>query len=323
MPEISALTDRKVSIVVPCFNEEENILALYSRLKAVLDRVSPDHEILYIDNASADNSERIFRELAARDSKVRVLLMSRNFRAEASYEAGLENAAGDCVVCIDGDQQDPPEVIEKFLLKWLEGYQIVYGVRHQQEGNKLVNFCRRIFYRLLNRMSYIEIPLDAGEFALYDRRVVDIIVSMPERSRFLRGLRAWVGFKHTGITYMRADRAGGQTSQSLVDYLRTASRGISSFSYVPLELISWLAFATMGISILGMFVYGAGKILYGHAPQGFATLILVIFFLGGVQLLCLSIIGGYLGRIFEEVKHRPKFIIRESIPTLRSGGGQA
>ena len=307
------LTNKKISIVIPCYNEELNIMPLYRRLRAVLDEAAPDYEIIYIENASRDNSEQTFRELAAKDKRVKVLLMSRPFQTEPSYDAGLHHASGACVVCMDGDQQDPPELIKEMLVKWNAGFEVIYGVRHKQEGNVQLNAMRRIFYKLLKAMSYIEVPLDAGDFCLYDARVARLLTQMPERSRFTRGLRAWIGFRHTGVEYTRDERSRGTSSQSLHDIVRTAMLGIFSFSNVPLELISLLALTSMGLAFIGILVHLGIYFFNGVMPRGFATMITAVFFMGGVQLLSLSIIGQYLGKIFEEVKQRPRFIVRETL----------
>ncbi|HEV2404783.1 MAG TPA: glycosyltransferase family 2 protein, partial [Ktedonobacterales bacterium] len=257
-----------------------------------------------------DASSAVFDELAARDDRVCVLTLSRNFGSQGAYTAGMRHASGDCVICLDGDIQDPPEMIPAFVAKWLEGYEVVYGTRVRRKGSLIRRIGYKAFYRLFKRLSYIDIPVDAGDFSLMDRRVVDVMNAMPERNRFIRGLRAWTGFRQTGIPYTRQDRQAGETSNSIVDLFRWASMGIVSFSYAPLELISLLAIFVVCLSAVGLVVYTALYFIVPNAPRGFQTLLVMVLFLGSIQLLCLSIIGTYLGKIFEEIKGRPTYIVQ-------------
>ncbi|MGE5548915.1 MAG: glycosyltransferase family 2 protein [Bacteroidota bacterium] len=306
------MLNKKISVIIPCYNEADNIIALYDRLTKVLAGLTDDYELLYVNNGSTDASDRIFRRLCAQDEKVTVICLSRNFgSSQPAYTCGMEHAAGDCVVCIDGDLQDPPELIPDMVAKWREGYDVVYGIRKKREGGLVRRIGYKLFYRLFKRLSYIDIPLDAGDFALLDREVVQALNRLPERNRFLRGLRAWVGFKQTGVEYVRAERKAGRTSNSFIDNIRWANMGIFSFSYRPLELISFLAIFVVALSAVGIVIYIASYFLYPSAPRGFSTLIVSILFIGGIQLLCLSIMGEYLGKIFEEVKQRPKYLVKE------------
>jgi len=307
------MLNKKISVVIPCFNEQENILPMYDRLKKTLDKVTVNYEIIYVNNGSTDNSDRVFRDLARKDKKVTVIFLSRNFyKAQGAYTAGMDYVTGDAAALIDGDLQDPPEVIPKMIDKWQEGFNIVYGVRKKREGSGLRKIGYTLFYRLFKKLSYVDIPLDAGDFSLIDRKVLAVINSMPERDRYIRGLRAWVGFKHTGVEYTRVERKRGVTTNSLLDNFRWAALGIFSFSYVPLELISWLAIAVVALSAIAIVGYTIAYFLLPEFnPQGFLTLLVAILFLGGIQLLCLSIIGQYLGKMFEEIKARPKYIISE------------
>jgi dolichol-phosphate mannosyltransferase len=306
------MLDQKISVVIPCYNEADNIMELYQRLKTVLDKLTGNYEILFINNGSTDSSRSIFEELVNRDSKVTVICLSRNFgSSQPAYTCGLERATGDCVICIDGDQQDPPELIPEMVEKWRQGNDVVYGVRKRREGSLIRRAGYKLFYRVFKKLSYIDIPLDAGDFALLDRIVVDAMNQLPERNRFLRGLRAWVGFKQTGVEYVRADRKTGRTSNSFFDNVRWAKMGIFSFSYRPLDWISFLAAFVVGLSAVGIVIYILSYFIYRTAPSGFSTLIVAILFIGGIQLLCLSIMGEYLGKIFEEVKQRPKYLVKE------------
>jgi glycosyltransferase involved in cell wall biosynthesis len=304
------LTERSISIVVPCYNEQENIRSLHERTAAVMADVTSDWELVFVDNGSRDASGQTFAELAAQDPHVTVLSLSRNFGSQAAYSSGIEFAHGNAVVCMDGDLQDPPEVIPQLVTRWLEGYEVVYGDRVRRKAGFAMRFAYKAFYRLLRRFSYIEIPLDAGDFALLDRRVADIMNAMPERNRLIRGLRAWVGFKQIGVPYTRDARHAGRSSNSFVDLFRWASTGLVSYSYAPLELISLLAGVVMVLAAFAIVFYTVLYFLKPNVPQGFQTLLVAILFLGAVQLLCLSIISEYIAKIFEEVKGRPKYIVR-------------
>ncbi|MCR4431962.1 MAG: glycosyltransferase family 2 protein [Tepidanaerobacteraceae bacterium] len=308
------MIDKKISVIIPCYNEEGNILNMYERLIKVLNPITNNYELVFINNGSTDNSYKIFDYLTERDPKVTVIELSRNFgSSQPAYTCGLEYVTGDCAVLIDGDIQDPPELIPNMITKWLEGYDVVYGIRKKRKGSLIRRIGYKIFYRMLKKLAYIDIPLDAGDFSLIDRKVIDALNLLPERNRFIRGLRAWVGFKSIGIEYTREDRKAGKTSNSFMDNIRWAKMGIFSFSYYPLELISYIAFIVMLISLIGICVYIISYFVYPNAPRGFSTLIVAILFLGAVQLLSLSIIGEYLGKIFEETKGRPIYIIKRII----------
>jgi polyisoprenyl-phosphate glycosyltransferase len=300
-----------ISVVIPCYNEEGNIQAMYDRLTPVLGGLTPTYEIIFVNNGSYDGSADLLDELAARDARVSVLTLSRNFGSQGAYSAGFAYASGDCVVGLDGDIQDPPEMIADFVAKWLEGYDVVYGVRARRKGSLLRRIGYKVFYRVLRRISYVQIPVDASDFALMDRRVIHILNGMPERSRLIRGLRAYAGFSQTGIPYVRQERFAGRTTNSFLGLFRWAGLGIVSFSFAPLDLISYLAITVVGITALALVVYTALYFIVPGAPRGFQTLLVITLFLGSVQLLCLSIIGTYLGKIFEEVKARPNFLVHD------------
>ena len=303
------LTERSISIVVPSYNERENIKPLFERTVAAISKVTADWELVFVDNGSRDDSRSIFAELVAGNPHVTVLSLSRNFGSQAAYSSGLDYARGSAVVCMDGDLQDPPEIIPELVSRWLEGYEVVYGERVRRKAGFAMRFAYKAFYRLLRRFSYIEIPLDAGDFALLDRRVVDIMNAMPERNRLIRGLRAWVGFRQVGVPYVRDVRHAGRSSNSLIDLFRWAGTGLVSYSYAPLELISLMAAVVMVLAAIAIVIYTVLYFLNPRIPQGFQTLLVAILFLGAVQLMCLSIISQYLAQIFEEVKGRPKYIV--------------
>jgi dolichol-phosphate mannosyltransferase len=307
-----SVLDKKLSVVIPCYNEAENIPKLYERLTRVLKTQTSNYEIIFVDNNSTDQSEKIFRDLGENDKKVSILFFSRNFgTSQNGYSAGTEYATGDAVIWMEGDLQDPPEVIPKLIEKWRNGYEVVYGIRPRAAGSRFSRFARRMFYRLFRRLSYLDMPRDAGDFSLLDRKVVDIFNAMPERFRFVRGLRAWIGFRNTGVEYERGERTGGVTSNpSLRRNIWWAKKFIFSFSYAPLEFIStlvvWVCAFAGFVSALLIVLAMTHKLAWLFVIGG----IVGIFFLI-VPMIALAILGEVLSIIFEEVKRRPKYIIRE------------
>jgi dolichol-phosphate mannosyltransferase len=311
------LTKKLLSVVVVCYGDEGNIRALYERLSKALSAITSHWEVIYVNDASPDNSEAILQELAAKDAHLTLINHARNFGAQAAFTSGMIQAKGDAVVLMDGDLQDPPELIEEFVKKWLEGYKVVYGVRRKREQSmgKIKEWLYHQFYVWFDKTSYISVPQDAGEFSLMDRVVVDHINAMPERDRFLRGLRAWVGYKSCGLPYVRPERYDGRPSVStkgLISAFRWARKAIFSFSYKPLEWVTHLAIVAMFFAILGIIVYGV-LFFFTSAPRGFSTVFILILFFAAIQLLTLAIMGEYIGRIFEEVKGRPRYIIRDIV----------
>jgi dolichol-phosphate mannosyltransferase len=251
--------------------------------------------------------------LASTDKQVVVINHSRNFGSQSAFTSGMRIASGDAVILLDGDLQDPPELIPQFYEKWLEGHEVVYGTRVKRHASSFLQVAYKAFYRVFRATSYIPVPLDAGDFSLIDRRVVEVLKNLPENNRFLRGLRAWVGFRQVGVPYIRPERMFGVTTNSLFRNLGWARKAIFSFSYVPLDIIMWLGLVTVALSIVGIVIQIVLRVLFpGLAPTGFTTLIVLVLFLGGVQLLCLSILGSYQAHIYDEIKRRPPYII-ESI----------
>ena len=286
---------------------------MYKRLRAVFDLIGVDGEIIFVNDASPDDAAQVLKELAGRDESVVVINHSRNFGSQSAFTSGMRVATGDAVVLMDGDLQDPPELIEEFYKRWQEGNDVVYGQRVSREAPPYMRFLYKAFYRLFRAASYVRVPVDAGDFSLLDRKVVRALNSLPENNRFLRGLRAWVGFKQVGVPYVRPERMFGRTTNSFLRNIQWARQAILSFSYVPLDLITWLGLATVAVSFAAIVVQIAVRLVDPHSvPSGFTTLIILILFLGGVQLVCLSIIGSYLAHIYDEVKRRPPFIV-ESI----------
>lgn len=304
---------KKLSAVIACYRDAPAVPIMYERLMAVFGKIGVDYEIIFVNDCSPDNAGEVLAELAARDTRVIVINHSRNFGSQSAFTSGMRIATGDAVILLDGDLQDPPEMIEPFYQKWQEGYDVVYGVRVRREATLFLRGAYKVFYRIFRKMSYVPIPVDAGDFSLIDRRVVHALNELPENNRFLRGLRAWVGFRQAGVPYVRPERMFGRTTNSMLKNLAWARKAILSFSYAPLDFITWLALFIVAISSLAIIVEILLRLLYpGIAPKGFTTVIVLILFIGGVQLLCLSIIGSYLAHIYDEVKRRPPFIV-ESI----------
>ena len=302
------LTDKKISIIVVCYNDAGSIKEMYRRVRAVMKEITPNFEIIYVNDRSPDNSLDILKEMAAQDKRLVVITHSRNFGSQAAYTTGMKYATGDAAILLDGDLQDPPELFPELVKKWLQGHDIVYGIRVRREGGVMRGALYKIFYRILRKLSYIEIPLDAGDFSLIDARVLQVINGFTEVNRYIRGLRAYVGFRTVGISYTRQERFSGVSNMRFVELVRWAKKIIFSFSYEPLEWISYLAASVTLLAGIGIVAYVALVYTRG-APSGFLTLMVAILFLGAIQLLSLAVIAEYLGRIFEEVKRRPVGII--------------
>ncbi|MCA9934332.1 MAG: glycosyltransferase family 2 protein [Ardenticatenaceae bacterium] len=307
------MTDTKptITIIAPVYNEEPVLPELYKRISAIMDATDDTWELLLVDDGSHDRSAEIIAELHANDLRVKGLSFSRNFGFQEAVTAGLDHALGDAVVLTDADLQDPPEVIPEMIAKWREGYDVVYGVRESREGEtwfKLVT--AKLFYRLIHRITSVNIPLDTGDFRLMDRRVVNSLRSMGERNRFLRGMVPWVGFRQTGVTFVRAPRFAGEAKyNSFRRMFKFAMNAITSFSYVPLQLATYLGFVMAAISGVAILAVILLRLFAPHELTGQATTLVAVLFLGGVQLISLGIIGEYLGRIYDEVKGRPLYLI--------------
>jgi glycosyltransferase involved in cell wall biosynthesis len=303
----------ELSIVIPVYNEAENLPTLYQRLTAALDQTDLSYEIVFIDDGSHDTSLSLLQALASNDRRVVVVELARNFGHQVAISAGLDYARGDGVIIMDADLQDPPEVLPQFIAKWRDGYDVVYAIREQRKENWLKRAAYATFYRLLRRVANIDIPLDAGDFCIMDRRVVDVLIGMPERNRFVRGIRSWVGLNQVGLAYERQARHAGQPKFTFTRLIYLALDGLVSFSFIPLRVITMLGFGVSLLSIVLAILYTIQKLFYGLTPPGFATLVVAIFFLAGIQLTTIGVIGEYVGRIFEEVKQRPLYIVRKVI----------
>jgi dolichol-phosphate mannosyltransferase len=302
------------SIVAPIYNEEGNIAELYRRISAIMSGVGAAWELVLVDDGSKDESPRLLAELyEAHPDIVRVIRFARNFGHQIAVTAGMHYSSGEAVILIDADLQDPPEIILEMVQRWREGYEVVYAVRSNREGESwFKRTTASLFYRILYRITDVSIPLDTGDFRLMDRRVVDAVDSMEEHHRFLRGMVSWVGFKQIGIEYERSQRHSGSTKYPISKMIRLAWDGVTGFSYVPLQLATYLGFIIAAMTTLAILVVIYLRAFTNTKPfEGQATTLVMVLFLGGVQLICLGIIGEYLGRIYNEVRGRPLYIVRE------------
>jgi dolichol-phosphate mannosyltransferase len=314
-----------ISIVAPVYNEETVLPELYRRIRAVMEAQDFDWELVLVDDGSRDNSAAVIDALHEQDARVRGVSFSRNFGFQIAATAGLDYALGDAIIMTDADLQDPPEIYPAMIAQWLDGYDVVYGVRASREGETWFKlFTAKAFYRLIYRITDINIPLDTGDFRLMDRRVVDAIRHMPERNRFLRGMVPWVGYRQVGVEYDRAARYAGEAKFTTVKkMLPFAVDAITSFSYFPLQLATIFGFAIAGISAIAILAVIAIR-LFGpaHPLEGQATTLVSVLFLGAIQLISLGIIGEYLGRIYDEVKGRPLYLVQRSWGISNAAGGR-
>lgn len=303
-----------ISVVIPIFNEEENLRPLYDRLSHTLTSLVQYHyELIFVNDGSKDSSLAIIKSLATQDSKVKYISLSRNFGHQNAVFAGLEHSSGDAVVIIDADLQDPPETIEKLYQTLLEGYDVVYAQRKSRVGESWLKLMTaKYFYKILNKLSEVSIPLDTGDFRIMSQKVCATICQMPERNKFLRGQIAWSGFEQTSIEYERKSRHSGETKYSYAKMFKFAMDGISAFSNIPLKMATWMGFITAGIAV-GMFVRTLYVRLFtDDFVKGWPSLMVTLLFLGGVQLICIGILGEYLGRVLDNVRGRPSFIIKDT-----------
>ncbi len=303
-----------ISVIVPLYNEEEVILESYKRLSGVMQGIGEAYELVFINDGSRDKTALLAAELVKKDKCVRLISFSRNFGHQIAITAGMDYAKGDAVVIIDADLQDPPEVIPQMVEKWKEGYHVVYGKRIKRHGETVFKkFTAKVFYRFLRRMTEVNIPTDTGDFRLMDRKVCDAMKKLGERNRYVRGLVSWVGFKQYALEYVRDERFAGETKYPLKKMLRLATDGITSFSYKPLKLATFTGFLLSGLSFLYLLIVLCQKLLGVPTAWGWASLLAVQLFFNGVVLIILGIIGSYIGRIYEECKGRPLYIVQETL----------
>jgi polyisoprenyl-phosphate glycosyltransferase len=306
----------QLSVVAPVFNEEANVREFCERTAAALGEMP--FEIVVVDDGSNDGTAAILEELAAGDRRIRVVTLSRNFGHQTALTAGLEHARGDAVVMIDADLQDPPELIPELVEWWRKGSDVVVAVRENREGETRTKLLTASwFYRLMGRVAQIEVEQNAGDFRLISRRALDALLAMPERNRYIRGMTAWVGFTHTSVPYKRAPRHAGETKFSFLKMLRFSFDAVAAFSYVPLQLATVLGFLFAGIAFLGIPV-AIGFRIAGEFVPGITTTVIAVLLLGGIQLMAIGVIGEYLGRVYDEVKRRPLYVV-ESKQNFGSG----
>ena len=301
------------SIIIPIFNEEPTLPELHSRLMTATAGVNEPFEVILVDDGSKDNSFALMRAMHRADPRVKVIRLARNFGHQIAISAGIELAGGDAVILMDGDLQDPPELLPQMIARWKEGYDVVYTVKTSRKENALKRFAFKSFYRILHALSSIKIPMDAGNFSLMDRRVADVLRAMPERNRYISGLRAWAGFRQTAITYDRGVRFAGAPQMSLGRLFRLALDGIFSFSNVPLRAAIYMGLVTAAAGFGGGLYVVYAKIFTDSAILGWASTSISILFMGGMILVTLGVIGEYISRIYEEVKRRPLYVVRDKI----------
>ena len=312
-----------LSLVVPLYNEHQGVAELYRRVCAALESVQVPFEIVLVDDGSRDATPRLIDELACADQRVRALHLSRNFGHQAAISAGLDHAKGQAVIVIDGDLQDPPELIPQLVERWREGFDVVYAVRTRRKEGLFKRLGYHSFYRILSQISDIDIPLDSGDFCLMDWKVVDVLRHLPERMRFVRGLRSFVGFRQTGLAYERGARQSGKPKYSYVALVFLAIDGLISFSSYPLRLVTYLGIFTILVA-LGLLTWAMVNALYNHTiPQGWASTLVTVLFMGSIQLFSLGIIGEYIRLIFLETKQRPTYIVRENQGDAANGPSDA
>lgn len=303
-----------ISIITPIYNETDNIPELYRRICEVMEPSGESWELVMVDDGSTDGSTDAIHKLGDEDQRVRPVIFARNFGHQLAVTAGLDYARGEAIVIIDADLQDPPEVILDLVDRWRKGYEVVYAVRAERAGeSRFKLFTATLFYRIITRITDVSIPLDTGDFRLLDRKVVDVMNQMRERHRFLRGMSVWVGFKQTGVEYKRAARFSGETKYPFKKMFKFAWDAITSFSFLPLQVATYLGFISAGLSILAIPVVIVMRITGSQeAFAGQATTLIAVLFLGGVQLISLGILGEYVGRLYDEARGRPLYIVREA-----------
>lgn len=305
------------SVIAPIFNEKESLPEFYRRVVEVMDRTEESWELVLIDDGSRDGSTDMIRELAQKDKRVKAVIFARNFGHQIAVTAGLDHSSGQAIAIIDADLQDPPEVILELINKWREGYEVVFAVRAEREGESwFKKFTASAFYRIVFRITEIKIPLDTGDFRLMDRKVVNVLNNMREHNRFLRGMSAWVGFRQIGVPYKRAARYAGTTKYPLKKMIALALNAITGFSFFPLRLATYIGFVAAALAIIAIPLVIIGRLIGSQSFFGQATTLIAVLFLGGVQLLSLGIVGEYIGRIYDEVRGRPLYIISEPVDKI-------
>jgi len=304
----------KLSAVIACYLDGQAIPIMHEQLKKVFIKLGVDYEIIFVNDGSPDDTLVRLERLIKKDKKVTAINHSRNFGSQNAFSSGMRIATGDAVVLLDGDLQDPPEVLPSFFKKLSEGYDVVYAIRRHRKESIPKRIMYYLFYRLLRLVANISIPLDSGDFCVMSRRVVLLLKNLPERNRFIRGLRSWVGFRQTGLTYERQSRMAGKSKYTLAKMFKLAFDGIFSFSYIPLQLLTWGGFIFLALAFFGIILTLYAKLFTDiFIPRGFPTTIIVILFIGGMNMFSLGIIGEYIGRIYDEIKQRQLYIVESKL----------
>ncbi len=302
-----------ISVIIPAYNEEANINMLYDRLRKVLEQITSDYELIFVNDGSLDNSIVLIKELARQFPQVKYIDFSRNFGHQIAVTAGLDKAAGDAVAIIDADLQDPPELIIEMYKKLKEGFEVVYAKRKKRKGESLFKlWSAKVFYRVLAKITSISIPVDTGDFRIIDRRIVNILKQMPEKSKYLRGQISWIGFNQTFIEYDRDERLAGETGYPFSKMLRFALDGITAFSDLPLKIVTYFGFLVSGVAFLVMIYALYSRFMTADYEPGWTSLIISVLFIGGVQMIATGIIGEYLSRMNHNIRNRPLYIIKDS-----------
>jgi dolichol-phosphate mannosyltransferase len=302
-----------ISVVSPVWNESDSLIELYKRVSKVMESSGESWELVLVDDGSTDGTTQMILEMAERDDRVRPVIFARNFGQQSAVAAGLDYSRGDAVVVIDADLQDPPELIQELIERWRKGFEVVYAQRTEREGESfLKKVTARLFYRIINRITEIDIPLDTGFFRLLDRRVVDVIKTMREHHRFFRAMSIWVGFRQTAVEYKRESRFAGESKYPIKKMIKLAMTAITGFSFWPLQMAMYLGFIASGISIIAIPVVIGMRLTGSQEFLGQASTLIAVLFLGGVQLISLGILGEYIGRLYDEARGRPLYIVRQA-----------
>ncbi|MDD4979776.1 MAG: glycosyltransferase family 2 protein [Candidatus Omnitrophica bacterium] len=303
-----------ISVVIPFYNEQENIDELYRRLISIFNKHNNyNFEIIAVNDGSKDDTLNRLKNYKLKDKRIKIVDLSRNFGHQIAISAGISFSKGNAVVILDADLQDPPELIPEFINKWREGFEVVYGIREKRKENIFKKVCYYLFYRILQSISHVNIPLDSGDCCLMDKKVVDILRNIPERNRFIRGIRSWIGYRQVGIRYERGCRYAGQPKYTILKLIKLALDGAISFSHFPLRVSSLLGILISIISFLIGIILIIKRLIYGSLVYGLTSIIVSVLFIGGIQLIAIGIIGEYIGRIYDETKQRPIFIVKEVI----------
>lgn len=305
---------QKLSAIIACYKDEKAIPIMYKRLTSVFKKIKVDYEIIFVNDGSPDGSENILKNITEKDPHVIAIHHSRNFGTQMAFASGMDYATGDALVFLDGDLQDPPEIIENFYSRWIDGYDVVYGVRTKREAPLFMRFMYKLFYRVFRKLSSVSMPLDAGDFSLIDKKVIKVLKTFPENNRLLRGMRAWVGFRQVGVSYSRPERMFGKTNNNFFSNFNFATKSIFSYSLAPLQIMTLSSLILFALSALSLVAQTILFLLFpDNAPKDISIIMTGIVFVGSLQLLCISIVGEYIGTIFEEIKGRPKYVVKNIV----------